>query len=86
MTEIEFFLHRSIRALVYNIIKAIALIGTAYLIIVIGGYYLTFPFILVLMGILLFKIYKNIKDCRILVDLCRYANSLDIMSVEVKEE
>jgi len=85
-TEIEFFLHRSRKTLVYNIIKAMALIVMAFFIIVVGGYYLTLPFILMLAGILLFKIYKNVKDCFILSDLCKYADSLDIISVEIKDD
>ena len=89
MTEIEFFLYRSKKTLIYNIIKILFLIAIAYLIVAISNYYCylliaVIP-ILILIGIFSIKIYKNIKDYLILYDLCKYASSIDVSIIEEKE-
>lgn len=96
-TEIEFFLARSKKTLIFNFIKFVILLVVAGLFAFISYYYwgivsiLLFSLsIMVYSGahilILILKIYKNVKDYRILSDLCNYADSLDIQSMENKDE
>jgi multisubunit Na+/H+ antiporter MnhB subunit len=95
-TEVEFFFARSKKNLISNFVKFLIFLVIACFFAVVSSNYWGTPIIALTLipvvyssfwiFILMFRIYKNVKDYRTLSDLCNYANSLDIQSMENKED
>lgn len=95
-TELEYFLNKTKKVFIYNFIKLIILLAVACLFAVITSNYWGSPIIALTLVpvffssfyilVIMLRIHKNIRDYRTLSELNEYADSLDVESMENKEE
>lgn len=95
-TEIDFFRYRSKKILVSNLVKLFIFIVVACFFLVISyNYWGSLLAIFLLIPVLfcgcyififIFRLYRNWTDYKILSELCEYADSLDVYSIEKRED